>query len=88
MRDRPPALSVGGMQNTAIEVHDLYNAYDGQPVLRGVSVAVGGNGIFGIAGRNGAGRTTTVEILQVCAVATAAKRVALCELGSRSAGGW
>jgi hypothetical protein len=31
MRDRPPALSVGGMQNTAIEVHDLCKAYDGQP---------------------------------------------------------
>jgi ABC-type multidrug transport system ATPase subunit len=64
MRDRPSALSVGGMQNTAIEVHDLCKAYGGQPVLRCVSFAVGGTRISGIAAPNGAVRTTTVEILQ------------------------
>jgi len=52
------------MQCTAIEVHDLYKACDGQPVLLGVSFAVGGKGIFGIAGRDSAGRATTVAILQ------------------------
>jgi ABC-2 type transport system ATP-binding protein len=52
------------MQNTSIEVDGLHKSYDGQPVPRGVWFAVGGNGIFGIAGRDGAGRTTTVEILQ------------------------
>ena len=52
------------MKNTAVEVHDLHKTYDGQPVLRGVSFAVGTGEIFGIAGRNGAGKTTTVEILQ------------------------
>jgi hypothetical protein len=35
------------MQNTSIEVNGLHKPYDGQPVLRGVSFAVGGNGIFG-----------------------------------------
>lgn len=59
-----PALSVAGMQNTAIEVHDLKKSYDGRPVLRGVSFSVGAGEIFGIAGRNGAGKTTTAEILQ------------------------
>jgi len=58
------ALSVAGMKNTAIEVHDLEKSYDGQPVLKGVSFAVGAGEIFGIAGRNGAGKTTVVEILQ------------------------
>jgi ABC-type multidrug transport system ATPase subunit len=43
------------MQNTSIEVDGLHKSYHGQPVLSGVSFAVGGNGIFGIAGRNGAG---------------------------------
>ena len=27
---RPPALTVGDMPSTAIEVHDLHNSYDGQ----------------------------------------------------------
>ncbi len=52
------------MKDTAIEVHDLHKCYAGQPVLNGVSFAVGAGEIFGIAGRNGAGKTTTVEILQ------------------------
>jgi ABC-2 type transport system ATP-binding protein len=52
------------MKRTAIEVHDLHKTYGGQPVLRGLTFAVGEGEIFGIAGRNGAGKTTTVEILQ------------------------
>jgi ABC-2 type transport system ATP-binding protein len=64
MCDHRPALSVAGMTNTAIEVHDLHKNYEDQTVLRGVSFAVGKGEIFGITGRNGAGKTTTVEILQ------------------------
>jgi ABC-2 type transport system ATP-binding protein len=64
MCDRRPARSFGGMHDTAIEVHDLHKSYAGQPVLRGLSFAVGAGEIFGIAGRNGAGKTTTVEILE------------------------
>jgi ABC-2 type transport system ATP-binding protein len=52
------------MKTTAIEVHDLHKSYHGQPVLQGVSFAVGAGEIFGIAGANGAGKTTTAEILQ------------------------
>ncbi len=64
MCDRRRGHTVAAMQDTAIRVHDLHKTYDGQPVLRGVSFAVGTGEIFGIAGRNGAGKTTTVEILQ------------------------
>jgi ABC-2 type transport system ATP-binding protein len=64
MRACPFARSVGGMQTTAIEIHDVHKSYDGQPVLRGLSLTVGAGEIFGIAGRNGAGKTTTIEILQ------------------------
>ncbi len=51
-------------KNTAIEVHDLRKSYGRAAVLHGVSFAVGAGEIFGIAGRNGAGKTSTVEILQ------------------------
>jgi ABC-2 type transport system ATP-binding protein len=64
MCNRPSTLSVAGMQDTAIEVHDLHKSYGRDVVLRGVSFAVGAGEIFGIAGRNGAGKTSTVEILQ------------------------
>lgn len=64
MCDRQRALSVAGMRDTAIEVHDLHKKYAGRPVLEGLSFTVSEREIFGIAGRNGAGKTTTVEILQ------------------------
>jgi ABC-2 type transport system ATP-binding protein len=52
------------MRNTSIEVDGLQKSCDGQPVLVGVSFAVGGNEIFGIAGRDSGERATTVAILQ------------------------
>jgi ABC-type multidrug transport system ATPase subunit len=52
------------MQNTSIEVDRLHKSCDGQPVLLGVSFAAGVKRIFGIAGRDSAGRATTVKILQ------------------------
>ena len=52
------------MRNTSIEVDGLQKSCDGQPKLIGVSFAVGGNRIFGIAGRDSAGRATTVAILE------------------------
>jgi ABC-2 type transport system ATP-binding protein len=61
---RAAGRSLEGMKRTAIEVRDLHKTYGGQPVLRGLTFAVGEGEIFGIAGRNGAGKTTTVEILQ------------------------
>jgi len=39
MCNRRAALSVVGMQNTAIEVSDIHKSYDRQPVLRGGSFA-------------------------------------------------
>ena len=64
MCKRGVALSLGGMKPAAIEVHDLHKSYGERAVLRGLTFAIGEGEIFGIAGRKGAGKTTTVEILQ------------------------
>ena len=60
----PPALSVGGVASTVIEVHDLHKSHDGQPVPGGLSFAVAAGEIIGIARPNGADKTNTVEIPQ------------------------
>ncbi len=48
----------------AVEVVDLRKAYDGRPVLRGLSFRVAAGEIFALLGPNGAGKTTTVEIIE------------------------
>jgi len=48
----------------AIEVADIRKAYDGRPVLRGLSFRVNPGEIFALLGPNGAGKTTTVEIIE------------------------
>jgi ABC-2 type transport system ATP-binding protein len=48
----------------AVEVADLRKAYDGRPILRGLSFRVAGGQVFAILGPNGAGKTTTVEIVE------------------------
>ncbi|MEO5941705.1 MAG: ABC transporter ATP-binding protein [Candidatus Limnocylindrales bacterium] len=48
----------------AIEVTDVRKAYDGRPVLRGLSFRVRTGEIFALLGPNGAGKTTSVEIIE------------------------
>jgi ABC-2 type transport system ATP-binding protein len=48
----------------AVEVADLRKAYDGRPILRGLSFRVAAGEVFAILGPNGAGKTTTVEIVE------------------------
>ena len=64
MCDRLPALSVGGVQNTAIDVDNLRKPHGGQPVLCGSSLAIGVGKIFSIARRTGAGKTPTLKIIE------------------------
>jgi ABC-2 type transport system ATP-binding protein len=48
---------------TAIEVKDLHHVYGRTTALDGVSFAVREGEVFGLLGRNGAGKSTTVEVI-------------------------
>jgi ABC-2 type transport system ATP-binding protein len=48
----------------AVKVHDLVKAYNGRPVVDGLTFEVQPGEIFALLGPNGAGKTTTVEILE------------------------
>jgi ABC-2 type transport system ATP-binding protein len=62
MRGGPATISTfDGMMG--IEVADLHKTYGGRPVLGGVSFAVAEGEIFGLLGRNGAGKSTTVKMI-------------------------
>lgn len=47
-----------------LEVNDLTKAYNGKPVVKGISFSVKQGEIFGILGPNGAGKTTTLEMIE------------------------
>jgi ABC-2 type transport system ATP-binding protein len=46
-----------------IETADLRKRYDGVEALRGLTLSVPSGSIFGLLGRNGAGKTTAIKIL-------------------------
>jgi zinc transport system ATP-binding protein len=47
----------------AIEVNDVWFAYDGRPILKGVSFNLKKGDFLGILGPNGGGKTTLLKIL-------------------------
>ena len=49
---------------TAIEVRDLRKAYGAHPAVDGVTFSVGEGEVYALLGHNGAGKSTTVEILE------------------------
>lgn len=51
------------MTTAAVECDQLYHEYAGKPALRGVSWKVMPGRICGLLGRNGAGKSTTINIL-------------------------
>ncbi|HEV7665094.1 MAG TPA: ABC transporter ATP-binding protein [Chloroflexota bacterium] len=50
--------------SVAVDVRDLVKAYNGRPVVDGLSFSVQRGEVFALLGPNGAGKTTTVEILE------------------------
>ncbi len=52
------------MNETLIQVENLYKNYGAVEALRGVSFEVQAGEMFGLLGPNGAGKTSTVEILE------------------------
>ncbi len=51
------------MNDSVIQVEDLVKYYDGRCVLDGIDFAVPRGCIYGLLGRNGAGKTTIIRIL-------------------------
>jgi len=51
------------MSDCAIRYHDVHKQLDGNPVLRGVDLALRPGELFGLAGVNGAGKTTLLHCL-------------------------
>ena len=69
------------MERCAIEVRDLVKYYDGRCILDGVNFEVPTGCIYGLLGRNGAGKTTIIRILMGLESAT---RGQTCLLGTNS----
>lgn len=65
--------------SSLISVENLVKEYQGVRVLDGVSLEVGAGVIFGLLGRNGAGKTSLMEILEGLRPATSGK-VRVCGL--------
>jgi branched-chain amino acid transport system ATP-binding protein len=57
---RAPASTLGRGFELIVEIEDLYAGYDGVPVVRDATLAVGEGEVIGLLGPNGAGKTTTL----------------------------
>src|SRR5471032_236218 len=73
------------MNNSILQVENLYKRYGDVEAVRGVSFAVQEGEVFGLLGPNGAGKTSTVEILEGIRTPDSG-RVSVCGLDPQSSG--
>jgi len=59
---RPEAVPAGGLQG-AIEFRNLTFAYDGRPVLQGISAAIAPGETVAVVGATGSGKSTLINLL-------------------------
>jgi ABC-2 type transport system ATP-binding protein len=52
------------LSEIAISVRDLYKSYGDFEALRGIDLEVQAGEVYGLLGPDGAGKTTTLEILE------------------------
>jgi len=58
-----PAVTLKAKQEIALNLTGVSFAYDSEPVLSGVDLAVGSGRFFGLLGPNGSGKTTLLQLL-------------------------
>ncbi len=56
-------MQLGNRSAAAIRVHDLWKRYGSIEAVRGINLEVGQGEIFGLIGPDGAGKTSTFQIL-------------------------
>lgn len=56
---------------SAIEIHDLYRQYNDFTAVNGISLGVARGETFGLLGTNGAGKTSTLEVMEGLAAPSA-----------------
>ncbi|MCD6415963.1 MAG: ABC transporter ATP-binding protein [Planctomycetes bacterium] len=62
MRDSADAVEIDGVKE-AIRFEDVWFAYDGEPVLKGISLNVPAGKTYAIVGETGAGKSTLLDLV-------------------------